>query len=104
MEWIRYPFVFITYCSWKILRKPELQIYQAIFDTLINSSVTRFHTAFLHKILRMRKYVQTIPFQFSDPQAQVSNKCLYFLNHCEDVSMVPLHTLVQGTELLKNVT
>jgi hypothetical protein len=32
--------------SGKYLQKPGLQINQVIFDTLINSSVTCFHTVF----------------------------------------------------------
>jgi hypothetical protein len=43
MESILHSFVSITYCFWEILRKPELQINQVIFDTLNSSSVTCFH-------------------------------------------------------------
>jgi hypothetical protein len=94
MEWIRNPFLFITYCFWKILRKPWLQINQVIFDTLINSSVTRFHTVFLNKIPQTGRHVQTFPSQFSDPQAQLPNKCLHFITHYNHVSIVALHACV----------
>jgi hypothetical protein len=76
------PFVFISYCCWKILTKPGLQINQVIFDTLINSSATCFRL-------------------FSYLQAQLPNKCLQFVSHYDDISIVPLHTWVQYIELLK---
>jgi hypothetical protein len=58
---IRDPFIFITYCLWKIHRQPGLQINQVMFDTLINSTVTCFHS-FFHKILQTGKHIQTFPF------------------------------------------
>jgi hypothetical protein len=40
MKWVQDPLVFITYCFWKILRTPGLQINQVIFDAMINPSIT----------------------------------------------------------------
>jgi hypothetical protein len=39
MEWIRDPFVYITYCFSKIFRKLGLQINQMIFYTLTNHNI-----------------------------------------------------------------
>jgi hypothetical protein len=55
-----------------------------IFDTLINSNVTPFHTAFFHKILQTGKHIQTIPFKFSYLEAQLLNKCLHFNSHYDE--------------------
>jgi hypothetical protein len=46
MEWICDAIVFISYCFWKILTKPGLQINQVIFETLFNPNITCFHAVF----------------------------------------------------------
>jgi hypothetical protein len=39
-------------------------------------------------------------FQFSDPQAQLPNRCLHFISQYDDVNIASLHTYAQCIELL----
>jgi hypothetical protein len=94
MECIQDPFVFITYCSWKTLRNPGLQINQLIIDTLINPSVTCFHIVFPHKILY--KYFSS-NFLIHNPNVPINTFTL-------PVIKVMLVSWIQCTGVLKYIT
>jgi hypothetical protein len=62
------------------------------------------YTPFLSQNPSNEKTFPIYSFPVSDPQAQIPNKRLPFLSNYDDVSMVPLHTWVQCTKFLKNIT
>jgi hypothetical protein len=88
----------------EIRRKPGLQIYQVIFDTLIKSCVACVYTHFLHKAFKREKKFKLLPYNFLTHSPNFPINVFTLLATTMILYIVSLHPWVQRFELLKNIT